>query len=170
MKKISIIGSGGAGKSTLARKLSSILNIPVYHLDSLFWKPGWIETERSKWIEIQNDLCKEDEWIMDGNYGGTMQIRLDASDTVIFLDFNRYFCLYRAVLRFVKYFGKSRPDMTEGCKEQLDIKFVKWIYEYPKAKKPGILENLSKLSGTTQVYILKNPKEVKEFLKAVGKN
>ncbi len=170
MKKISIIGSGGAGKSTLAKRLSSKLNIPLYHLDSIFWKPGWVETERSEWIGIQQKLCKGPEWIMDGNYGGTMQIRLDASDTVIFLDFNRFFCLYRAVYRYIKYYGRSRPDMAKGCNEQLDLDFIKWIYEYPKTKKPNILQNLEKLSDTTKVYILKSPKEVDTFLNNMGKS
>ncbi len=170
MRKISIIGSGGAGKSTLAKRLSSKLNIPLYHLDSLFWKPGWIETERSEWIRIQKKLCKGAEWIMDGNYGGTMQIRLDASDTVIFLDFNRFFCLYRAVYRYVKYYGRSRPDMAEGCNEQLDLNFIKWIYEYPKTKKPNIVQNLEEISDTTKVYILKSPKEVDEFLNNIDKS
>ena len=84
MRKISIIGSGGAGKSTFAKRLSSILEVPVYHLDSMFWKPGWVETEREEWADLQRSVCEKSEWILDGNYGGTIDVRLRTSDTVIF--------------------------------------------------------------------------------------
>ncbi len=170
MRKISIIGSGGAGKSTLAKQLAIKLNINLYHLDAIFWKPGWEETAKPEWVKIQQNLCKEPEWIMDGNYGGTIQIRLDASDTVIFLDFNRYLCLYRAITRFIKYYGKSRPDMAEGCNEKFDFNFIKWIYEYPKVKKPIILQKLKNLSKETKIYVLKSPKEVELFLKKISEN
>jgi adenylate kinase family enzyme len=86
MKKIILIGSGGSGKSTLARKLGDKLEIDVYHLDALFWKPNWEGAPKDEQRKVQNDLVKKEEWIIDGNYGGTMDIRLNAADTVIFLD------------------------------------------------------------------------------------
>lgn len=168
MRKISIIGSGGAGKSTFAKQLGNILNIPVYHLDSMYWKAGWVETEREDWSSLQRSLCAQPEWIMDGNYGGTMDIRLDASDVVVFLDLNKYLCIYRALKRFIMYYGVSRPDMAVGCNEKLDLKFVKWIYDYPKSKRPGILKKLETLGSTTKVYILRSPKEIQMFLEQLG--
>lgn len=84
-----LIGSGGSGKSTLARQLGNILNIQVYHLDAIFWKPNWEGVSKEEQISIQTDLVKKDEWLIDGNYGGTLDIRMDAADTIIFLDINR---------------------------------------------------------------------------------
>jgi len=165
MKKISIIGSGGSGKSTLAKKLESKLGIEAYHLDALFWKPGWIETERVEWRSIQEKLCAKSSWIMDGNYGGTMEVRLKHSDTIIFLDINRYVCLFRAIWRSIKSYGKTRPDMAEGCKEQLDFGFGKWILDYPNSRKPKILKLLSSLPKDKKVIILSSSNEVKRFLK-----
>lgn len=165
MKKISIIGSGGSGKSTLAKKLEQKTGIPAYHLDALFWQPGWVETERGKWRFIQEDLCNKDAWILDGNYGSTLDIRLRYSDTIIFLDINRFTCLVRAILRSVKSYGRTRPDMAEGCKEHFDISFAKWILEYPTKRKPGILERLNALPPEKSVIILSSPKEVEEFLR-----
>ena len=127
MNKIMIIGSGGAGKSTLARKLGEKLNIEVFHLDSLLWRPNWEMVSREEQREIQNDLIKKEQWIIDGNYGGTMDVRLEAADTIIFMDFPRVICLYRAVKRYFQYRGKSRPDMVEGNDERLDWNFLKWI-------------------------------------------
>ena len=86
MDKIVIIGSSGSGKSTLAARLGPILNLPVYHLDRLFWRPGWQETPRDEWRMLQQKLCAEPQWIIDGNYSGTLDVRLAACDTVIWLD------------------------------------------------------------------------------------
>jgi len=95
MKKIAIIGSPGAGKSTFARRIGEITGIEVFYLDQLFWKPGWVKTPRPEWIELQQRIVKGESWIIDGNYGATMDIRIQAADTVIFLDFPRRVCLWR---------------------------------------------------------------------------
>jgi len=165
MKKISIIGSGGSGKSTLAKKLEEKMRIPAYHLDALYWQPGWVETERSKWRSIQEELCSKDEWILDGNYGATLDIRFKNSDTIIFLDINKFTCLARAVWRSIKSYSKTRSDMAAGCKEQLDIKFAKWILEYPTKNKPEILNRLAGLPPEKNIIILRSTKEVEAFLK-----
>ena len=78
-------------------------------------------------MDIQQKLVRKDEWIIDGNYGGTMDIRLREADIVIFLDYSRYLCLYRALKRMIQYRNKSRPDMVEGNNERLDYAFLKWI-------------------------------------------
>ena len=95
-EKVILIGSGGSGKSTLARQLGNKLNIKVHHLDALFWKPNWEGVPKEEQRTVQNELVKEDEWIIDGNYGGTMDIRMNAADTIIFLDIHRTICAYRA--------------------------------------------------------------------------
>lgn len=167
MKKISIIGSGGAGKSTLAKALGKKTGIPICHLDSLYWQPGWIATDRDKWSLMQEDLCSRDEWILDGNYGGTLDIRLKHSDTIIFLDINRFICVARAIWRSLKSYGRTRSDMAEGCKEQFDFEFIKWILEYPAVKKPEILKRLGALAAEKNVVILRSPGAVRAFLRNV---
>lgn len=164
MKKVVLIGSGGSGKSTLARQLSDKLKINVYHLDVLFWKPNWVAIPKEEQRKVQNDLVKKEEWIIDGNYGGTMEIRLNAADTIIFLDFHRTICVYRAFKRMLRYRNKTRPDMGEGCKERFDLDFLMWIWKYPKTKRPGILKRLIRLSKDKEVIILRTPKEVQRFL------
>ena len=88
-----IIGSGGSGKSTLARVLGKKLEIEVFHLDTILWKPNWEPVPREKQIEIQNELIQKERWIIDGNYGGTMDIRFEAADTIIFRYISRYLYL-----------------------------------------------------------------------------
>lgn len=169
MKKIILIGSGGSGKSTLAKQLGNKLNIKVHHLDALFWKANWEGVPREEQKKVQKNLIKEEEWIIDGNYGGTMDLRLNAADTIIFLDIHRTICVYRAFKRIVQYRNKTRPDMGAGCEERLDLQFFKWIWEYPNKKKPAILKRLDQLSKGKEVIILKSPNEVKRFLKKYDK-
>ncbi|OFD08094.1 topology modulation protein [Bacillus thuringiensis] len=169
MKKIILIGSGGSGKSTLAKQLGNKLNIKVHHLDALFWKANWEGVPREEQRKVQKNLIKEEEWIIDGNYGGTMDLRLNAADTIIFLDIHRTICVYRAFKRIVQYRNKTRSDMGAGCEERLDLQFFKWIWEYPNKKKPAILKRLDQLSKGKEVIILKSPNEVKRFLKKYDK-
>ena len=164
MKKIILIGSGGSGKSTLARRLGENLKIPVYHLDALFWKPNWVGVPKDKQITIQNDLIKKDGWIIDGNYGGTMDIRLNAADTIIFLDLPRHICIYRSFKRIIHHRNQARPDMGEGCEERFSFTFFKWIWEYPNTKKPIILNKLKQVSDEKEIIILKSTREIEKFL------
>lgn len=163
-----LIGSGGAGKSTLAREIGKKLHIEVIHLDTIMWKPGWKFVKKEEQIAIQQELVQKEEWIIDGNYGGTMDIRFEKADTILFLDYSRYLCLYRALKRMVQYKSKTRPDMIEGNDERLDFNFLKWIWNYPKKKKPQIMEKLQAIKEEKQVVILSSPKEAEKFLNEVA--
>jgi len=168
MRKVIVIGSGGAGKSTFAARLGERTGLPVIHLDALFWRAGWQETPRDEWGARVDELLKRDEWIMDGNYGGTMDRRLAACDTVIFLDFLRTLCLWRVVKRRMRFRGRTRPDMAEGCQERLNLEFVRWIWTYPRANRPGVLKKLSELGEGQRVIVLRSPREARRFLEASG--
>ena len=167
MNKIAIIGSGGSGKSTLARSLGELLYIEVFHLDALFWKPGWVGASKQEQRLVQSKLVERGTWIFDGNYSGTMDIRLNKADTIIFLDIPRTICAYRVLKRWIQYRNKARPDMGEGCEERISIEFLKWVWEYPRTKKPEILKNIDTLSKEKKVIILKSSKEVKQFLNKI---
>lgn len=164
MKRIIIIGSGGAGKSTLARQLGEILQTEVLHLDKLYWQPNWVQPPKDEWNKTVKDLLKKDSWILDGNFGGTMEMRLEACDTAIFLDFPRIVCLYRILKRWRKYRNTNRPDMTEGCNEKIDLEFLGWIWNFRKITKPRIEKHLLKFENEKNIIRLKSPKEVEEFL------
>lgn len=164
MKKIAVIGCGGAGKSTFSCKLSEVLHIPVYHLDKLNWKPGWVPTPKEEFDATMKTLVSQKEWIIDGNYGRTLDLRLKSADTIVFLNMPRYQCVYRIVKRRWMYHGKPRPDVSEGCPEQLDLDFVRWVWGYDKNQKPRIIETLKRLSNEKKVIILNHSSEVDKFL------
>ena len=171
MKRVLVIGSGGAGKSTFARRLGERLGLPVIHLDRIYWRAGWVEPPKDEWRRKVEELCAGDEWVMDGNYSGTLDVRLAACDTVIFLDLPRTVCTWRIVKRALTYRGASRPDMAEGCREQLNkdfLIFLLWVWDYPRRSRPKIRERLEGLSGGTQIYILRSSAEAEELLAKVG--
>lgn len=167
MKKIIIIGSGGAGKSTLAQKLGTMLQIPVYHLDAIHWQPGWKPMERETFIEAQHEILTQATWIIDGNYGSTMDIRLQQADTILFLHYRTIRCLYGIIKRRVQYRNKTRPDMGKDCPEKIDWEFIQWVRQFNKVKAPAIYERLNDLDNT-KILVFKTPKELKKFLTGVN--
>lgn len=167
-----MIGSGGAGKSTFARRLGKLLDLEVVHLDALYWNPGWVETPKAEWAETVAELVKRDSWIMDGNYSGTFDLRLKACDTVIFLDMPRLVCLWRVLKRSLIYRNRSRPDMGAGCQEKLDpafIEFILWIWNYPKRTRPKIIGWMRENSGSKKVVWLRSPAEAEKYLADLNK-
>ena len=119
MERILIIGCGGSGKSTLARELGPRLSLPVIHLDQLWWKAGWENVSIEEFDEELEKILSRDRWVIDGNYNRTMPQRLRRCDTVIYLDFSRWACLWGVFQRQLMYRGKVRPDMAPGCPEQI---------------------------------------------------
>lgn len=130
-------------------------------------KPNWEGVPKEEQRTVQNELVKGEKWIIDGNYGGTMDIRINAADTIIFLDIHRTICVYRAFKRIVQYRNKTRPDMGAGCEERFDLQFFKWIWEYPKSKRPAILKRIDQFNKDKRIIILKTPNEVQRFIKEV---
>ena len=164
MKKILVIGSSGAGKSTFARRLGGATGLEVIHLDRLFWNPSWVETPKDEWPKRVEKALQGDSWIIDGNYSGTMELRLPACDTVIFLDLPRSVCVYRILKRVAFYRPGSRPDMAQGCDEKFDWDFIKWVWNYPVRSKPKVEALLERFQDTKTVIRLKSKKEIENFL------
>jgi len=164
MQRILIIGCGGAGKSTLALQIHEITNLPLIHLDQHYWLPNWTESTKKNWEKKVKQLVQQKSWIMDGNYGGSLHIRIPAADTIIFLNRSRWLCLRRVLSRWWKYRGKTRPDMPKNCPERLSLEFLLYVFSYQETRKPGILKKLSTLTSSHNIFILNNQKEINHFL------
>ena len=165
MDRIAIIGSAGAGESTLAIQIANLVDLPLFHLDRLFWKPGWVETPKPEFSVIVEEVAKKTRWIIDGNYSRTIDIRLKSADMIIFLDYSKYLCLYRAIKRSFQNRNKNRLDITEGCREKFDMEFYKWIWNFPKRSRQKIITALSYLKDQKKIFIFKHPKELKKWIK-----
>lgn len=164
MKRILILGSGGAGKSTFARQLAAVLKIELIHLDALYWLPGWREPSKEDWRKLVAETVKQDSWIMDGNYSGSIDIRLPACDTVIFLDAPRLLCIWRVLKRRVMFAKNGRPDMAKGCPEKLDWKFMLYLWGYPTKAKPRIKKLIDMHGEGKKIIWLKSQEERNRFL------
>ncbi len=163
MKKVIVIGSGGAGKSTFSRQLGEKLGLPVVHLDKLFWHPNWTRTPEDEWIEVVRREIARDEWIMDGNFGGTREMRMQACDTVIFLDMPRWLCMYRIVKRTILYHRNTRPDMAQGCDERFDPEFILWVWNYPNSGRRRLTAELD-LFSEKNIVVLRSTRDADTFL------
>lgn len=164
MQKVAIIGNCGAGKSTLARQLGSLLNLKVIHLDQAYWQPGWMETEPQAWRRRVEALVQSEAWIIDGNYSGTFDLRLPVADRVIFLDFSRWQCLVHVLKRIWQYRGQTRPDMAPHCPERLNWQFLWYVWCFPSHNRPKIVQALATLPSPQTVMTLRDPKAVQQFL------
>ena len=163
-QRILIIGSGGAGKSTLARRLGELTGIPVIHLDAHYWLPGWVVTPKEEWAGKVDALLQGDRWIMDGNFGSTLKQRLPRADTVIYLDYPSWLCLWRVLRRRVQYHGRTRPDIGPGCPESIDAEFIQWVINFPRNTRPKLLNLLAEHAQHAQIIIHKSPAETRRLL------
>jgi adenylate kinase family enzyme len=171
MNRIMVVGvSAGVGKSTFARELGEILNIPVYHLDALYWKPGWKEASIEEFSKAQQEIVTRRQWIIEGNYSKTFDIRTEDADTIIYLELPLRVCLYRVVKRWLMNIGKTRPDLGEGCKEKLDWDFIKFICTTYYSRKRKMHERFQAFRATDsniEIINLKNKQEIQLYLENI---
>ena len=158
MKKIIVIGCPGSGKSTISRALHNKTGIPLYHLDMMFWNANKTTVEKSVFLERLSAVLERDEWIIDGNYASTMELRMAACDTVIFLDYPLDLCLDGIKERR----GKPRSDMP-WIETEEDAEFTEFIKNYNEQQKPKVLELFGKYSDKN-IVILESREQADAFL------
>ncbi len=124
----------------LTRELAARTGIPVYHLDKLYWQPGWKPHPDAAAFRAQVDaIIAGERWILDGeffDYAG--HARFGRADCVVLFDLPTSLCLYRAVKRWLTYRGENRPDLAPGCPEQFDWKFYRYILSYRAKQLPKV--------------------------------
>ena len=148
MRRVLIIGSPGSGKSTLAAELARRTGLPLIHLDQEYWRSGWIEPPKDEWQSRVAELTAGNEWIIDGNYGGSLEVRLARADTVIDLKFPAWLCVWRILRRVAGSWRRVRPDMAEGCPEQLNLEFLLYTAMFPFSARKRTDAKLRRFSGT----------------------
>jgi adenylate kinase family enzyme len=166
VERVAVVGSGGAGKSTFARLLGERSGLPVLHLDRLFWKPGWVATPHDAWVALQRELAAADRWIMDGNFGSTIEVRLARADTVIVLEPPRLVCLARAARRVLGNLGSA--VQAEGCGERVDAEFFKWIWRFPRDSRPRLEAAIDQHHDHLKVVRLRSRRAVSRYLQDVA--
>lgn len=164
-QRILVIGCCGSGKTTLSVKLGHLSGLPVVHLDKLFWKPGWVQSTREEFLAALQTELEKPAWIMDGNFNGSLPRRLEYCDKVVYLDYPRLVSLWGVITRVLKFYGKTRPDMGEGCPDRFDWSFLKYTWNFEKAQGRENKE-IVKRSGKPVVW-LRSRRDAGKFLEAV---
>ena len=164
MQRILVIGSPGSGKSTLAAEIARRTGLPLIHLDQHAWLPGWVERDRDEWKAMVGELIAGERWVIDGNYGGTLESRLVRADTVIDLEFPAPLCVWRILKRVATTRGRVRPDMAQGCPEQFNFEFLLYTAAFPFTARKRADAKLARFTG--QRIHLRSPAEVRRFLES----
>lgn len=168
MQRVLIVGPCGAGKSTLAMALSKRLNLPLFHMDQLNWKPGWVESSSDELGTRLAAVVAGDRWMIDGTYGGSLAPRLERADTVIYLDYPIRLCVVRLLRRIAMWRGRSRPDMTDGCPERFDLAFLIYLLRWNSGPRLRAEQRLRGHEG--KVLRFKTPAQLEAWLETLPRS
>ena len=158
-QKVIIIGCPGAGKSTFARRLSDKTHLPLYYLDMLWHKPDKTNVDRNTFDDKLKEIISGSEWIIDGNYGRTLEMRIQACETIFLLDLPVEECLAGAKSRI----GKQRVDMP-WIETEFDEEFRQWIIDFPKNELPIVYELLDRYKSEKSIYVFRSRADIDDYL------
>ena len=161
MKRIMIIGCPGSGKSTFARSLTEKTGLPLHYLDMMYWNPDRTTKPKEEFRAALRETVALSEWIIDGNYGSTLELRMEACDTVIFLDYPVEVCIAGVEARR----GKPRADMP-WVETEPDLEFIEFVRKYNEESRPRVIELLEKYKEKN-IIIFKSRQESEDFLRSL---
>jgi len=170
--KIAIIGYSGAGKSTLAKTLATHYNTALLYLDKAHYQSGWIERDNQEALKmVEEFLDNNNTWVIDGNYSKRyFTRRMFEADTIIFLNYNRFYCLFKAIQRSKQYKNQTRESMSDGCIEKMDFEFIKWILIDGRSSRKRYWYKQIKQDYKDKLIEFKNVKQLNAYLKKIGIN
>lgn len=158
--RIWVTGSSGTGKSTLARKLAIKLDLPLVHLDQIYFDPGWAEPPDGRFEDRVNRSIQEPNWIIDGGFTSRLGDLVPSHAThVIYFDIPRWQCMWGVTQRIITQYGQVRPDSAPGCPERIDIDFLKWVWNYKRDVNPRIEELIAQTTPDQTIFTLHKRKE-----------
>ncbi len=167
MTQVAIIGNAGGGKSTLSRRLSQVIGLPLHSIDLIQWKPGWIAAPAEEVRQKHEAILSQEKWIIDG-WGDwdNIEARFAAADTIILVDFPLYIHYWWAMKRQFMCLFRPRPDGPEGC-PMLPMTWrllqLMWMIHYKM--RPRLLEMAGSLPSNNRVFHLRSPRELRRFVR-----
>jgi adenylate kinase family enzyme len=167
MRRIVVIGPLGAGKSTLALKIGRLLELPVHHLDWLYWGESWTPTPPAEWQALLDRIVAGESWIIDGNFTSSLPQRIAAADVVIYLDISPLTSTIRATRRRILHRWRPAPGVPGGPRPMFDSQLFRWIWAFPKRNRPYLLEQLRQPAVAEKTIILRNRRDVRRFVRSL---
>ena len=162
LKRFTVIGLPGSGKSTFALQLGKLLDIPIHHLDGHMFLPGGKKRAKEEFLSIQKRLVDEESWIIEGCAISSLEMKFSRSDTVIYFQLPRFLCMWRAFKRFIRY--KFTGEAADGCSKIFDVELLRYIWNFEK-EKGAIIEALRKKYPDADFHVFKSSKDADVFLK-----
>jgi adenylate kinase family enzyme len=167
MRRVMVIGTGGAGKTTLARRLAERLALPLVELDNVFWRPGWVASPAAEFREAVGRLAATPAWIMDGNYSNTYDPRMPIADTILWLDYSRLTCMWSVLARTARGYGRTRKGLPPECPERIDMEFFAYVWTFRAVHRPRIVAGLDTYAKEGRIERFESRKEAERFLVTV---
>ena len=170
MQRIMIVGGPGSGKSTLARWVGAQTGLPVQHMDHIHWKAGWVARTTPEKLPLIRAAEAQEAWVIEGGLSATYADRAARAEVIIWLDLPVPLRLWRVLRRSVRYRGQNRPDLPQGCPEQLNaetLRFLRWIWAYRDISRNRIVDLIAAQPQGKVVHHLTSPAAVREFQSSV---
>jgi adenylate kinase family enzyme len=165
MRRIIVVGSQGSGKTHLSLALGSKLGLPVVHLDTLYWRPGWKASDTPSFREQVAKAIAADGWIVDGSFSGlAFDLTIARAQQLIVIERPRWLCLWRVLWRSAFQRRGTRADLPEGCPEQFDFDLLKQVWRYNADRRPRIEEERLKYGADVPVVRLRSDREITDFV------
>lgn len=164
VKRLVIIGCGGSGKTLLANQLAALYELPLTHLDAVYYDAEWNPLPTEEFEAEQRRLVAEQRWLIEGNYAGTLPIRLARAETVIFLDLPPITCLYGIAQRRWRYRGGQHGD---GVYDHITWNFIKYIWGYRKTMRPKVQGLLAEHGGNAHLHMLTSRRQAARYVRAL---
>jgi adenylate kinase family enzyme len=165
MERIAILGCGGSGKTHLARELAHRLDLPLTHLDAVYYDADWNPMPRDDFAQAQRRLVTRPRWVIEGNYASTLPVRLEAADTVIVMDLPARTCLRGIAQRWIRHRGGQNQDT--GVYDRITWDFIRYVLSYRRTMLPRVHQLVGDHAPTAEVIILRSRPQARRFLKGV---
>jgi adenylate kinase family enzyme len=166
-RRVIVIGSPGAEKGALARAISERLKIPCIELERLYWRPGWQKPASDEWRAQVTELAAREDWVMEGTFPSTLDIRVARADWLVYIDAPMPVCLIRKLKEMTRGRRDPKAEVAPGCPQRFNGRLLRFIWHFPTSIGPRINTIIARERRNRTIFILRTKREMDDFLAKV---